>query len=740
MKREAEPGTPLTTPTRGKKDTARTVLIMGSIHFFAGVAFLIFGFIYWFFVKSGYMMISNCFFSGLCFLSWVVHHKWGKPEVFATVLVIVVYTGLANVVVHLGHHHSPLMFWGLAILIGAAYINGPRGTAFWTVMTLAFLPLCLYLKRVVFPERSIPLDVFQTDLLYYATYVGVGFFLGYACVLAQRKIDRTLRELESNKAALERSQESLEERVQQRTAALADAVSQLGESEALLEAIVDNMPYVLSIKDCEDLRYVRINRAGEELLGYSKGELLGKRDGDVFPASTADAATEDDRAVLRSGKMLSVQQTSLETRDKGSRTLRTTKVPIAVETGRIQYLLSISEDITKQLRMQEERQALEISVQQAHRLESLGVLAGGIAHDFNNLLAAIYGNVDLALQDLDSNSAPAGHLAEARRAGERAAELVNQLLAYAGRGKASFGLVNMNQLVQGMIELLKASISKKTSIVLDLDQAHPTIRGDATQLRQIVLNLITNAAQAIGQEVGEIRVTTEVLDCDQSSLKLLRLDEELSEGRYVAVRISDSGAGMSPDLQGRIFEPFFTTKDAGSGLGLSAVHGIVRSHNGGISLKSEEGRGTTFTLLLPVSDKVRVSRSTSPATSAWHGTGTVLVIDDEDFVRSVTAKVIAKLGFTPLTAADGAEGVALFLEHREEIVCVLLDSKMPNMDGKETFQELCRLGVTAPVILCSGYTEEDSTQELYDDGLAGFLHKPYSVEELKNAVREVLDG
>ena len=717
---------------------SRRISLLGSVHLFGGLCFFVFGLIYWIFVSSSYMLASNCVFGVLCFLNWRLHLKFHRYNLFSASFLIVVYAGLVNVVVHLGVHDSPLVFWGMSILVAAAYIYKSRGIAIWLLLSLGFLPLCMLLKKALV-HRAIPLDTFQTELLHGATYVGLGLFLGYTYLLFQRKLDRALGEIEQKKAALEAAHAELEERVEQRTADLAEVVEQLHDSELLLEAIVENIPDMLFLKDAKSLRFVRLNRAGEELLGYSRGDLLGKSDYDFFPREEADFFTAKDRDVIKSGELLEIPEEPIATRHQGTRTLRTKKVPIRDAGGNARYLLGISEDITDRLGMKEANRALESRVQEAHRMESLGLLAGGIAHDFNNLLVVIYGNMDLALEETDKDSPIVDYLTEARTAGKRAADLIDQMLAYAGKGSKSMMEVNLNEMVQEMAGLLRASVSKKTTISVQLDEGVQPILGDATQLRQILMNLITNSAQSMGQDGGKIEVKTSLRKCDRAYLFGLRPDEELPEGDYISLQVSDSGPGMDAEVRARIFEPFFTTKVSGSGLGLAAVHGIVRGHRGGIGVQSEPGQGATFTVILPAIAPM-VPRRRAISETNWCGSGTILVVDDEELVRSFAMRVLKRIGFSTLEAPDGKKGINLLKEHQHEIRCVLLDSRMPVMNGTETLREIRALGIDIPVVLCSGYSEgEATTEELSSQGLTGFIKKPYTPLELRKMLQAVLE-
>jgi len=407
----------------------------------------------------------------------------------------------------------------------------------------------------------------------------------------------------------------------------------------------------------------------------------------------------------------------------------------------------IASDITERKVAEENRLALERQVQQAQKLESLGVLAGGIAHDFNNLLMGILGNAELALAELSPHAPARRSVTAIEKATIRAADLARQMLAYSGKGKFLIEPIDLNELVEEMAHLLTISISKSALLKYDYAELLPAVEGDATQIRQIIMNLITNASEAIGEEGGVITVTTGTMECDReylSSTQLVAqagLDEELEEGIYAYIDIADTGCGMTAEVQAKIFDPFFTTKFTGRGLGMAAVLGIVRGHRGAITISSERGKGTTFRVLFPVSSGVAEQDEVDePAVdeSSWQARGTVLLADDEEVVLDVCARMLEQLGFTVLTARDGREAVAVFNQHMAEIDLVLLDLTMPHLDGEQAFREMRQRKNDVRVILCSGYNQQEATQRFSGKGLAGFLQKPYRLAALVEVLQKVL--
>jgi len=388
-----------------------------------------------------------------------------------------------------------------------------------------------------------------------------------------------------------------------------------------------------------------------------------------------------------------------------------------------------------------ERKRLEAQILHAQKLESLGILAGGIAHDFNNLLVSILGHSGLALGRTPRDSMARKNLEQIEIAARRAADLTRQMLAYSGRGTFEVRPLDLSKLVEEMAHLLEVAISKQAQIAYHFAPDLPAIEADATQVRQVVMNLITNAAEAIGEQSGTVTVSTGMMQADRAYLSETYLDEDLPEGCFVYLEVSDTGCGLDQGTLAKIFDPFFTTKFTGRGLGLASVLGIVRGHRGAIKVYSEPGQGTTFKVLFPCSAQA-ARELTAPAISiaGWRGKGTVLVVDDEEEVRVVTRAMLEEFGFTALLAADGREGVELFRRHAEEIVAVLLDQTMPGWSGEETLQHLLVVKPDARIILTSGYNEREATLRFAGQGIASFIQKPYQTLALVQKMREVLEG
>jgi len=515
------------------------------------------------------------------------------------------------------------------------------------------------------------------------------------------------------------------------------AEGDLRRTEVFLNTVVDNLPYMVFVKDAQDLRFVRFNRVGEQLLGRSTADLLGKNDYDIVPEVEARFFEIKDRETLAARKLVDIPEETIET-PTGKRYLHTKKIPILDGEGQPKYLLGISEDITERKLEQERQRVFERKLQETQKLESLGVLAGGIAHDFNNLLVSILGNVGLVLVDLEADSPVREPVEQIKIAAQRAADLTRQMLAYSGKGRFVMQSINLNHVITEITQLLQVSISKNATLRFNLDPQLPPIEGDVTQVRQVMMNLIVNASDAIGDRQGTISLCTGVVKADRDYLNGNFMAPELPEGRYVFVEVADDGAGMSKETQDKIFDPFFTTKFTGRGLGLAAVLGIVRGHGGAIRVYSELDKGSVFRILLPMKDAPMHVEKTGNELLPAKGSGTVLVIDDEEVVRNVTKRMLTRIGYTPLLADDGPAGVEIYRTHQAQIVCVLLDMTMPKMSGEETLRHLRDINPDARVLLMSGYSEQEASTRFNGKKVNAFMQKPYTPQDLQEKINEVL--
>lgn len=398
-------------------------------------------------------------------------------------------------------------------------------------------------------------------------------------------------------------------------------------------------------------------------------------------------------------------------------------------------------DITDRQEAEEERSRMEAKLLHAQKLESLGVLAGGIAHDFNNILMAILGNVELAVLDAEPGGAMASHLENIKSAGVRAAELTNQMLAYSGKGRFVIELMQINTLIHEMDPLLRASVSRKAELLYELADSPPPILGDPTQIRQVIMNLVTNASDALEERTGRVTVSTGRIVLDAQNVRSLSHPGRLAEGACVFLRVADTGSGIDAPHRDKMFEPFFTTKFTGRGLGLAVVQGIVNGHQGGVDVRSALGRGTTFTVFFPAASttaKDTAESGTREPLRAEEASGTVLVVDDEEAVRLVARKMLEKLGYQVLTAVDGRDGVVMLQRHAKTVGAILLDMTMPILSGEEAFLAMRAICPDVPVVLTSGYSEQEARGRFSEKGLSGFLQKPFKLSELAACLRQVI--
>ncbi|HCZ32082.1 MAG TPA: hypothetical protein DHV93_00510, partial [Holophagaceae bacterium] len=388
-----------------------------------------------------------------------------------------------------------------------------------------------------------------------------------------------------------------------------------------------------------------------------------------------------------------------------------------------------------------DRRQAEDALRQAQKLESLGVLAGGIAHDFNNLLTVVLGNLNLAQMHLPETAPARPYLANMEATVLRATELTKQMLAYSGRGHFVVRPHDLNAVVRDLTHLLVVSISKKVRLQLDLEASLPAIQADVAQLQQVVMNLVTNASDAIGDREGAIHLSTSAAFLDERALRADYRVEAPVPGRHVILEVEDTGCGMAPEVQERIFDPFFTTKATGRGLGLSAMLGILRGHGAGLNITSDVGRGSRFRLCFPaVAALVPPKTLEDPAPGQVPAHGLVLLVDDEERILQTTGLALEALGFQVVTAQDGREALECFQARRQEIRLVLMDLTMPRMDGREAFHAMRDLDPGVPVVLSSGFSEKDSLQAFPDGGPAAFLQKPYQLKDLRAALQRALES
>ncbi|GLH67244.1 CHASE domain-containing protein [Geothrix edaphica] len=504
----------------------------------------------------------------------------------------------------------------------------------------------------------------------------------------------------------------------------------LRESEARFRHLVEVMGEGMWVVDPQGMTTF-VNRRMAEMLGYTPEEMVG-RPLNAFLFEDEVPLSQRNLAQRREGI---AAQHDFRFRKKDGSEIWTivTGNPVLDEEKRVVSVLGIITDIT-------ERRQAEQAQLQSQKLESLGVLAGGIAHDFNNLLTAILGNINLAQMCIPPLSPAQPYLENLEKSVHRATALTRQMLAYSGRGRFVVAPLDLNQAVDEMSHLLGVSISKKVALRFQLQPGLPALMAEASQIQQVVMNLVTNASEAIGDREGIVSIRTGTQTFGEADLARDFPGQPIEPGTFLTLEVSDTGQGMTPEVQARIFEPFFTTKFTGRGLGLSAMQGIVRGHKGGIRVYSEVGKGTTFKLIFPAGLEAAPPWPAEGEPEGWTGSGTILVVDDEESVRAVAEAHLRSMGFDVIHASDGLEALEQFKARRGTIRAVLMDLTMPHMDGTETFRELRRLDPQCPVVLTSGYNEQDAIQDFQGKGLAAFVQKPFQRADLVKALRRALEG
>ncbi len=464
------------------------------------------------------------------------------------------------------------------------------------------------------------------------------------------------------------------------------------------------------------------NEGAHRMYGYAAEEVLGRHLSMLGPPSRR-RETEEILERLRQGERVVHLETVHMRKDGSEFNVSLTVSPVLDEHGRVRGASTIARDIT-------ERRRLEEKVRETQRLESLGVLAGGVAHDFNNLLTGILGNASLAVDTLPPEHPARDSLVSVIQASERAAELTRQMLAYAGKGQFIMRPVDVSALVREIVGLVQSSIPRKARLELRLADELPPVSADPAQIQQLVMNLVINGAEALGEKTGVVEVTTgvEILDEETARARLPR--HELTPGAHVVLEVKDTGCGMDSQTLPRIFDPFFTTKFTGRGLGLAAVSGIVRSHRGALEVSSVPGQGTTFRIYLPAA--AAAQPEPRPAARA------ILIVDDEEIVRRTARSTLEKYGYKVLVAENGPQAIEIYRRRPEAVELVLLDLTMPMMDGEEVLRALRKIRPDVKAIVSSGYSLEEATRRFAGHGVSAFLQKPYTAARLAHAVRAAL--
>jgi len=515
---------------------------------------------------------------------------------------------------------------------------------------------------------------------------------------------------------------------------------QIAENEKWLRTITAHMPGGLVAIDRHGIIQLTNPMLGK-MFGYDASELIGQSVNMLMPAAEAREHDGHIRRYLEthtSEVMDKTVETEAMHRDG-------TVFPIEIKRsemwlGDTVYFVAVIHDISDRKAREEEEQQLQRKIEHTQRLESLGVLAGGIAHDFNNILAAIQGNAELLKMQMDDDQESREHLDNIETGCSHAADLCRQMLAYAGQGRYLIQQINVSELVRSMARLIEVSIPKNVQLEYHLDTDVPMVECDVAQLEQVIINLLTNAAEAIGDDSGTITIATGSTLTDTNTLEHCYGSEELRSGEHVYIEVADDGCGISDETRQHMFEPFYTTKFTGRGLGMSAILGIMRSNHGCIQIDSKPERGSTIRVFLPPAKGKAKQPPEETMSGHLTASGTVLVVDDEPAVREVACRMLTRMGFETLTANDGDESLDVYRRHQDEIVAVLLDLTMPKMSGDKAFEALQRIQPNVKVLISSGYGEARLAERFKDQRSVGFVQKPYNLKQLRQAMQKIMAG
>lgn len=523
---------------------------------------------------------------------------------------------------------------------------------------------------------------------------------------------------------------------------VADRTAELSESQRKLDAFLHALPgMAYRGVYANEFEVTYISEGSIALTGYRPEEFLSGKIHlrDIINPEDLPNARKSTRSAASAGVEIETSY-RIRTRDGTEKwVLSRGRSPGLDAQGRPLFE-GLAIDITAQKRAELDRLALERKLLEGQKLESLGLLAGGIAHDFNNLLTGVLGNAGLARLSTPPGASIEPQLRAIEHTALRAAELCRQMLAYAGKGRFVVESVDLTLLVEALLPLLNTSIARRAVLKLEMSRDLPAVMADATQLRQIVMNLVLNAADAMGPDGGVITLRTGSIQADTALLASCAVGADLAPGEFVMLEVIDTGCGMPPEVLARIFDPFFTTKFAGRGLGLAAALGIVRGHGGALHVSSTPGQGSRFQLLLPpTTERGTLPTAIAAPDASWHRAGQVLVIDDEEPVRTVAADMLKTLGLAPRVVSDGSTGVAIFREAPSQYDLVLLDLMMPVMNGEQTLAALRAIRPDVRVLLMSGYSEGDLLRRLaHERSPIGFLPKPFTREALVAQLRALI--
>lgn len=506
-----------------------------------------------------------------------------------------------------------------------------------------------------------------------------------------------------------------------------------------LNSVLDNLPDMVFVKRAEDLLFVSLNKAGEKFFGASEEEVVGRSDYDLFPQKEADYFIRKDREVLNRCQSIDIPLEPIQTRS-GQRFLHTKKIPITGQDGDPHFLLGISRDITEEIIERQERRELEEKLKQSMKMESIGTLAGGIAHDFNNILTSIIGYTELALLRPDIGEGGKNLLNGTLKGAARAKDLVRQILVFSRKSKQELRRVILAEIMEETFGLLRSTIPSTISKKMEIHSRN-TILADPTQIHQVIMNLCTNGYQAMQMTGGDLRLALFEIDAEQMKEILL---PNMKITPYLHLAVSDTGVGMEKDVLDKMFDPYFTTKgpEAGTGLGLAVVHGIVKNHGGYISAESEISIGTTINVYLPVAEscgKYSAHHQSEVAVSqekVRHGV--IMLIDDETTIVDITENYLTMQGYEVISFLSSGKALAEYATNFKKYDLIITDMTMPDLTGEQLSGEILKINPEARIILCTGYNNIIDREKALAMGIRKYLEKPVSFLDLLEAVDDSL--
>ena len=594
---------------------------------------------------------------------------------------------------------------------------------------------------------SVPMSLHLTnERKMFTTHVfglGLMWLLGIAGIgMATRGLRNRIRERDRAEAELQKAHDCLEIRVDERTAELKNELEErkqtelrLRESEEKYSKLFHSNPQWLHISTLEDGRYVEVNEATREITGYERDELIGRTSKELGLWADYEERSRLVKIAREQGGFRDQEVTFIRKNGESASLLWSAAT---IEIMGTAYFINSVADISDRKRAEEEKERLQSQLQQAQKMEAVGTLAGGIAHDFNNILAVILGNAELASDDIPDWNPASKSLKAIHQASIRAKDMVKHLLAFSRKSGEVNRPINIAPIVQESMEMLRSAVP--TSIAFDQHISGETcnILGDAAQINQIVMNLVTNAAHAMAEEGGHLEVTLEKVDLPEEKSCF---NEVLPPGAYVRLKVRDTGEGIEPEIMERIFDPYFTTKEVGkgTGMGLSVIHSIVKSYDGGIRVESELGKGTLFEIYFPALEKM-VEEEKKPEGEIRRGSERILFVDDEESMVDLNRQRLERLGYQVKSTTKPLEALEWFRADPDQFDVIITDMTMPRMTGDKLAAEILEIRPHMPVIICTGYSERMSAKKADALGVSKYIEKPIGARNLASSLREVLDG